>query len=59
MRLRAKGDVGLKRALEEEFDLDILDLMLPGMDGFEGSPGKKSEKSSKKYANSDGFRKER
>lgn len=30
-----KGDVGLKRALEEEFDLFILDLMLPGMDGFE------------------------
>jgi len=30
-----KGDVGLKRALEEEFDLFILDLMLPGTDGFE------------------------
>ncbi len=30
-----QGDTGLKRALEEEFDLVILDLMLPGVDGFE------------------------
>lgn len=30
-----QGDIGLKRALEEEFDLVILDLMLPGVDGFE------------------------
>lgn len=29
------GDTGLKRALEEEFDLIVLDLMLPGIDGFE------------------------
>lgn len=29
------GDVGLKRALEEEFDIIILDLMLPNVDGFE------------------------
>ncbi|MGZ7441212.1 response regulator transcription factor [Paenibacillus sp. TH7-28] len=29
------GDTGLKRALEEVFDLIVLDLMLPGTDGFE------------------------
>ena len=28
------GVVGLKRALSEDFDMYILDLMLPGMDGF-------------------------
>ena len=35
VEIESKGDVGLKRALEEEFDLYILDLMLPGMDGLE------------------------
>lgn len=29
------GDMGLATALAEEFDLIILDLMLPGIDGFE------------------------
>ena len=29
------GENGLKRALDEKFDLFILDLMLPGVDGFE------------------------
>ena len=29
------GEVGLKKALNEECDLIILDLMLPGVDGFE------------------------
>lgn len=29
------GDSGLKKALQEEYDLLILDLMLPGVDGFE------------------------
>ena len=29
------GDQGLQAALSEEFDLIVLDLMLPGMDGFE------------------------
>ena len=29
------GEIGLKKGLEGEFDLIILDLMLPGVDGFE------------------------
>lgn len=29
------GDEGLRKALSEEYDLIVLDLMLPGMDGFE------------------------
>ncbi|MGN1315353.1 MAG: response regulator transcription factor [Lachnospiraceae bacterium] len=29
------GDRGLQRALAEDFNLVVLDLMLPGMDGFE------------------------
>lgn len=29
------GKIGLERALKEEFDMYILDLMLPGVDGFE------------------------
>ena len=33
--IESSGDVGLSRALKEEFDLIILDLMLPGTDGFE------------------------
>lgn len=33
--IESKGDSGEKRALEEEFDLIILDLMLPNVDGFE------------------------
>ena len=32
---RHAGDEGLQAALEGDFDLIILDLMLPGMDGFE------------------------
>ena len=33
--IESTGDAGLKRALSESFDLIILDLMLPNMDGFE------------------------
>ena len=33
--IETKGDTGLKRALEEDFNLVILDLMLPNVDGFE------------------------
>ncbi len=29
------GETGLRRALEEDFDLILLDLMLPGLDGLE------------------------
>ena len=32
---RNTGDAGLQAALEGQFDLIILDLMLPGRDGFE------------------------
>ncbi len=33
--LAADGTTGLAKALDEEYDLFILDLMLPGIDGFE------------------------
>lgn len=33
--IEASGDTGAKRALAEDYDLIILDLMLPNMDGFE------------------------
>ncbi|HWT27449.1 MAG TPA: response regulator transcription factor [Mobilitalea sp.] len=35
VEVETTGDVGASRAMEEEFDLIILDLMLPNMDGFE------------------------
>ena len=35
VEMENQGDTGLNRALTEEFDLLILDLMLPGIDGFE------------------------
>lgn len=33
--VESNGEVGLKRAIEGDYDLFILDLMLPKMDGFE------------------------
>ncbi len=33
--IETNGEEGLKRALNEEFDIFLLDLMLPGIDGFE------------------------
>jgi DNA-binding response OmpR family regulator len=33
--IRNNGEDGLKAALEKDYDLIILDLMLPGLDGFE------------------------
>ncbi len=35
VEIASDGTLGLKKALEEEFHLVILDLMLPGVDGFE------------------------
>ena len=35
VEIENSGDTGLVRALKEDFDLFILDLMLPGVDGFE------------------------
>ena len=35
VKIENTGDGGLATALKEEFDLIILDLMLPGMDGFD------------------------
>lgn len=35
VEMEASGDTGLSRSLNEEFDLVILDLMLPNVDGFE------------------------
>ncbi len=35
VELEEDGSRGLTRALDEDFDLLILDLMLPGLDGFE------------------------
>lgn len=35
VQIENSGDVGLKAALEKEFDLILLDLMLPEIDGFE------------------------
>lgn len=35
VKIENAGDTGLARALTEDFDLVVLDLMLPGMDGFE------------------------
>lgn len=35
VEVETNGETGLARALSEDFDLYILDLMLPGKDGFE------------------------
>lgn len=35
VEIEERGDTGLTRALKEDFNLIILDLMLPGVDGFE------------------------
>lgn len=35
VRIETDGNTGLKAALEQDYDLLLLDLMLPGVDGFE------------------------
>lgn len=35
VQIENTGDIGLQAALDGDFDLVVLDLMLPGMDGFE------------------------
>lgn len=35
VEIEHRGDVGLKRSLTEDFNLVILDLMLPEMNGFD------------------------
>lgn len=35
VEIKNTGDAGLEAALQENVDLVVLDLMLPGMDGFE------------------------
>lgn len=35
VEIENSGDTGLQKALSKDFDLIILDLMLPGLDGFE------------------------
>lgn len=35
VEIEHRGDLGLKRALEENFNLIVIDLMLPRIDGFE------------------------
>lgn len=35
VEIETDGDIGMERGVYEDFDLIVLDLMLPGMDGFE------------------------
>ena len=49
------GETGLNKAMKEEFDLIILDLMLPGVDGFEIC---REVRSQKKYTDHYGICKE-
>lgn len=56
VEIENNGDVGLKRALEEDFDMYILDLMLPGIDGFEIC---RQDTRDKEYADPHGIREKR
>ena len=37
VEVESQGDAGLVRALRDDFDLIILDLMLPGVDGLKSA----------------------
>ncbi len=50
------GETGLDKALKDDFDLIILDLMLPGVDGFEIC---RKVREGKKYTDHHGICKER
>ena len=56
MEIENRGDTGLVRAMKEEFDLIILDLMLPEVDGFDICRQVRQEK---KYSYHHGICKER
>ena len=43
VEIENRGDTGLVRAMKEEFDLIILDLMLPEVDGFDMVSAKKDD----------------
>lgn len=44
VEIATSGDIGLKKALGEDYDLIILDLMLPNIDGFEICKNIRNEK---------------
>ena len=47
VEIENRGDTGLVRAMKEEFDLIILDLMLPEVDGFDICRQVREEKNSR------------
>ena len=38
VEIETRGDRGLNAAMQKDFDLIVLDLMLPGIDGFDVCP---------------------
>ena len=55
VEIETDGKEGLKKGLEEKFDLVILDLMLPGLSGFDIC----KQLREKRYSNYNGVCKER
>ena len=56
VEIATRGDVGLEKALKEEYDLIILDLMLPEVDGFDIC---RQVRRGEEYPDHHGFGKER